>query len=785
MRHVLEELNRRSVWQVIGVYLAGGWLTLEVVSTFQSEGLLPPWAFRVALVFLCVGLLIVVVTAFVQKTGHAGARRPTASTVFSWRNAIIAGISLCAVWGVIVTGWLLFGDRKPVPSPGPVDQPSSNLIAVFPFSVSGSAELSYLREGMVDLLGTALDGAGEIEVVDPFALLSFIRGRENNTTPSPDEGSSLALALGADKYVVGSLIEAGGELRFRAALYDSARRLVDDAEVRVSDEAEVYHAVDDLARQLAGTLLADSPSRIPALAARTTASLPALKAYLEGERAYRSALWDDAIEPLRHAVDLDPDFALAWYRLSVAALWTFRDELARESSQRAMELSQSLSERDQLLLTATHAWISGDGLEAIRQYRHIVAAYPDDLEAWLFLGDVLWHYNPLHGRSAVESREPFERVLAIHSENNEALIHLRHTAAFLERWDEYDSLSGLLLERTPGHYEAPVTRAERAFAIGTEYEQQQALSELSEAEETLLALSGISVSLATEDPGFTRQIADLWTTSDRSLGNRVGGHVMRAYSHFAQGRKREGMREMAVVETLDPVSALEHQTLLACLPFFSASRDELEQLHSRLTAWNPDNQPVTRAASDFFWHTDIHPQLRAYLLGLVNIRLDQHDAALEYANELEIMAVPPGAGSLAADLAFGLRAEHALTTGSAERALAQLQNSKMEVSWPRMHLSPFHSRGLQRYRRGAILADLGQDQEAIGWLSVERWNPYDLVFLAPSNLLIARLYDDQGDFKRATPYYTRFIELWGDADGEFQPRVTEVQTRLLEMAQLE
>lgn len=32
-----------------------------------------------------------------------------------------------------------------------------------------------------------------------------------------------------------------------------------------------------------------------------------------------------------------------------------------------------------------------------------------------------------------------------------------------------------------------------------------------------------------------------------------------------------------------------------------------------MTAWNPDNQPVTRAASDFLWHTDVHAQLRMYL----------------------------------------------------------------------------------------------------------------------------------------------------------------------------
>ena len=44
-------------------------------------------------------------------------------------------------------------------------------IAVLPFAVRGDARLAYLSEGMVDLLATKLDGAGDIRTVDPRALL--------------------------------------------------------------------------------------------------------------------------------------------------------------------------------------------------------------------------------------------------------------------------------------------------------------------------------------------------------------------------------------------------------------------------------------------------------------------------------------------------------------------------------------------------------------------------------------------------------------------------------------
>jgi len=39
-------------------------------------------------------------------------------------------------------------------------------VAVLPFTVHGSGDLAYLGDGMVNLLGTSLDGAGDLHTVD-------------------------------------------------------------------------------------------------------------------------------------------------------------------------------------------------------------------------------------------------------------------------------------------------------------------------------------------------------------------------------------------------------------------------------------------------------------------------------------------------------------------------------------------------------------------------------------------------------------------------------------------
>ena len=703
--------------------------------------------------------------------------RKTVSAMTRLGRRPVAAAVVIVLLGII--GWLLTrgGDS---PLAGRPEGETSDVVAVFPFSVSGGDDIAYLGEGMVDFLGTALDGVGEIRTVDPFAVLSLVR-ETGSSAPDPDEARSLARRLGANRYIIGSVFEVGNRLRIRAVLYGSEGDLVESAEVRLSTESEIFEVVDNLARELVATYLAGRETRLPALAARTTSSLPALKEYLEGERAFRASEWAGAIEPLQRAVGLDSTFALAWYRMSAAAHNTFQDSLARYAIEQAVRLVGKLSARDRRMVAGMDEWITGNGLEAARIYQGIVTSYPVDLEAWLNLGELQWHHYPLHGLSADESRSAFERAVAIQPRNTDALLHLRHLAAWDNRWTEYDSLVTLLFERSPDHFEAPVTRAERAFALGDESAQLRSLQELATVGDALLTLSTVAVALVTEDPAKVARIARLLTQPQRRPGVWAGGHIMLAYLFGARGQWREALRELASAEPLDSVTTLEHRALLSSLPFLEVTAGELEHLRSRLMAWNPGNLPSTEGADGFFWHQGMHPQLRAYLIGLLSARVGDDATAIRYADELETMDDPVGAGSIAFDLSVDIRAQVALLRGQPQAALERLEAARMEVSWPRQHLSPIHSRSLQRYVRGVIAAESHLIDPAVGWLDTEWNNTYDLIYIAPSHLRLARMFDDAGDETKAIEHYTRFVELWQDSDSELQPLVDDARARLADL----
>ncbi len=228
---------------------------------------------------------------------------------------------------------------------------SAARIVVLPFTVRGSGEHDYLGEGMVDVLSRKLDVAGELRSVDPRAVLALV-SREGGDAPGPERGRAIARRLEADYFVLGSVVEASGQLQLDASLYNTEGG-VEVVEATAAGGAEdVFGLVDEVATQLLLRAGAGRGGPVARIAAVTTDSLSALKDYLHGERALRSGQYLEAAEAFQHAVAVDSSFALAWYRLSVAYEWLTRDNLVAQAAEQAFRHSGRLAERDRRLFEA-------------------------------------------------------------------------------------------------------------------------------------------------------------------------------------------------------------------------------------------------------------------------------------------------------------------------------------------------------------------------------------------------------------------------------------------------
>ena len=327
-----------------------------------------------------------------------------ASRSFSGRSRLIAAAAVVAT--VVVGGYALTRNRLRTGTDG-----EHNRFAVLPFSVRGSTQLAYLGEGIVDLLSRNLDGVDGLKAVDPGTVLSALT-KGGVTTASGVEGRDVVRGIGAGTYITGSVVATGPTLRIQAALHENGDEAAPEQVSVEGDTTQVLQLVDRLSAELMVKRRPGPVHRLTQTAAMTTRSLPALRAFLEAERNLRNGKPDTAIAGFQRAIEEDSTFALAHYRLAVAAGWAERHPLSTDAVRRAVATSDRLGVRDRRLLAAYAAFRRGAPNDAEQQYRAILETYPDDLEAEFQLADVMHQYNPLRGRPRIEARELFDRVLA-------------------------------------------------------------------------------------------------------------------------------------------------------------------------------------------------------------------------------------------------------------------------------------------------------------------------------------------------------------------------------------
>ncbi|MBI4161377.1 MAG: protein kinase [Acidobacteria bacterium] len=663
------------------------------------------------------------------------------------------------------------GGEHPAPSPA--------TIAVFPFSVRGGGEYGFLREGLVDLLTTKLDGAGEIRCVDAHVILCC-SGREGQGPQDPAGHAEEARRFGAGLFVLGNVLAMGGVLHLDASLYETGDPARAVAKATAQGEADrIFEMVDDLTVNLLADRCGGPDSRFTRIAAMTSRSFPALKAYLEGEREMRAMRRGPAIEAFGRAVQEDPGFALAWYRRSVAGLWAGRPGIALESMRRAVDHAARLSERDRQLVEAFQAVLRGANDEAERLYRDFLGSYPDDLEAWYQLAEVLFHYGPQRGRSLADSRPAWERVLDLDPNHLNGLLHLAWIAASV------GDRRGV--ERALRHGDHLILGTDAsiwwlalgAFALGDASDREELLVRLGGVTDYSVNLTVIFVSAYAGDIRGAADLAAALTDPVRSPAVRARGHVIRAHLELALGRRSAARRDLDAAGALHRGIAAQHGALLTALPFLEVPREEIARVREELGSLDHAAPPGTETAP--LWanpHQGLEEQLRAYLQGLLSVRLGEPDRAEALAAEIERLGDLPDSGHLVRDLGANLRGHAAAARGEPGRALAHLERARMEARFDQSFLSPFHSQAYERFARAALLTGLGRPRESLPWYgSFAQNSVYDLVYLAPSHFHRGEIHERLGEAEAAVRHYTRFADLWSECDPGLRGRVEAARDR--------
>jgi tetratricopeptide (TPR) repeat protein len=705
------------------------------------------------------------------------------------RRWVRLGLGVALILVAAVAFWRIGPHVRASPS-----SPSPNRMAVFPFTVEAAPGREHLGEAVMDLLSSAMDGAGELRRVDPVSVIGSVQ-RAKVAVVDPPTGARLATALGAGRYIVGAVVQVGDQLRVSASVYDAARPtepMGDDTQQ--GPEEELAHLVERLATDLVGHLSLGPSARLENVAAARAASYPALKAYLEGEHYLRRGIEDSASSFLLRAVTLDSTFALAWYRLSLAQDFTYDYHMA-ESADRAYRLRDRLSPRDQLLAAVSRALAHDDAARAESLALAAVGKYPDEVEAWWQLGVLrLWdHWR--WGRSPLEGLEPFERALALDPGHRNTLWNATWLRLYEGSYAKADSLIQQALARgvQPGPVRQPrawplTARVIKVFTEGSPVEQEALLAEFANQDDHTLFVGGQVAMFSDALSGAEAVLRLLDDSTKRSPETRARACVRIGAVALAGGRwdaaQTEFVRAAAAGE---PGLATQHRAYFAAAPFFDLPRAMLLALRDSLSQWPVatrwDARPDDPERWGWYQPPELRDHIRSYLRGLLSARAgDTVDAELQ-AGRLEHAHEPGDSAALLPDLALEIRALAAAQQGRDSVALAILQRMTMRTVWHYQEFaSPTHLRPLARFLRGEMLFRLGRYDEALGWYWFGVLSRPEVVFQAPSFLRRGEIYEKLGDPVQAVREYRRFVTRWRGADERYQPLVRDVEARIARLA---
>jgi serine/threonine protein kinase/tetratricopeptide (TPR) repeat protein len=691
---------------------------------------------------------------------------------FRWRVGALA-----AAVAVVITGLLLIrGFQGSGTAPVPL---SSMRLAVLPFDVRGSADFDYLGEGVVTLFSTTLDGAGQLRTVDPRAVLSAVPDAAERTI-DPAMGLRLARQFGAGRYLMGDIVEAGGQLQINATLYDA-----DDPEGgavtrRAQGSAgDLFRLVDDLATQFL-LEVRNSPAPVRSITTVTTASLPALKAYLEGEVALRGGDFENASIAFREAIAIDTAFALAYYRLSVAQEWLTNADQAQRAAEQAAIHSGRLSEHDRRLFDAFDVLRRGEVSQAEELLTSFVGVYPDDIEGWTNLGELLFHSNPVRARDPVESRVAFARVLELEPTNIIALDHLLRlaardgdTVAVKSLADRYRMLSPGGDRRMPAEFLQATVASDSTMLVQL-LRQAQGVTELT------IGLSFSDVVLWGRDVQTGRRLLQLLRPRGRSQEARSFSLAWSAQMALGFGQWNAARAAIAELETVDSIAAIEWGALLALVPFAPVEMSDLLAIRQRLGAYVASD-PVSTGGSVAFLqpHQHFHQLIRLYLLGAVSARVGDTVSAHQAAQDLDAWETIELQGSLPSDFAALVRSHIAESEGRPDEALALIESTRTEAWYVRIVSSPILAQALERFRRAKLLVVEGRDQEALQWLqTVHLVSSGEMLYEAEASRQSGLIYQRLGDTTAALVNYRQFLETWEQADSVFLPVIEDTRERL-------
>ena len=469
MSGFFEELQRRKVYRVAAAYIVAAGFLIQIASAAFPAWELPNWSVRLVIVLLLVGFPIALVLAWAYDITPQGIQgTPKIPGVHRRRNLIL----------LIVTAIIISASAGFLLLPRAVWQKIDKSVAVLPFqNLSSDPDNAYFADGIQEEVLTRLTKIGDLKVISRTSTQGY--------QSQPGNLAEIAKQLGVANILEGSVQKAGNQVRVNVHLVNVQTGSQLWAETYDRKLSDIFSVETEIAKGIAESLQAKLTGREEqALAARPTNNPQAYDAYLRGlafeaRSNYSSDALFKAIDFYDLAVRLDPNFALAWARLSFAhaLLYSNRGDTTaarRYAAKEALENAQKLQPNapETLLFTGYYQyWVLHDYGLAKATFARVNKMLPGNSEVLYALGAIArseGHWD--------ESIADWERGLALNPRNTALLTEVAFTYAALRQFPRAEKLYDRALDILPNELSLMALKASIYQAEGNLQEAAKSLA---------------------------------------------------------------------------------------------------------------------------------------------------------------------------------------------------------------------------------------------------------------------------------------------------------------------
>ncbi len=365
----------------------------------------------------------------------------------------------------------------------PLNPAADKSIAVLPFeNRSEDKANAYFADGIQDEILTRLSKIADLKVISRTSTQQY--------QSKPGNLSEIAKQLGVANILEGGVQRVGDQVRVNVQLVNAQSDSPLWAETYDRNLTDIFGVESEIAKRIAESLQAKLTGREEqALAVKPTNNPEAYDAYLRGlafeARQRVSFSWDLLWKPAgfyERAVQLDPNFAIAWARLSRAHadLYFNRVDAATaargDPAKRALENAQKLepnSPETLLALGYYQYWVLRDYGDAITTFERVTKMLPGNSEVRYALALVTRREG--HWDQSVTYSE---QALALDPRNMDLLKEAAWTYTMLRQFPAALKLDDRALDITPNDSDVMASKASIYQAQGNLQQAARLLSEI-------------------------------------------------------------------------------------------------------------------------------------------------------------------------------------------------------------------------------------------------------------------------------------------------------------------